>query len=637
MSAQIGRKRMTLWYVLSGLAILSITFLWTAASQAASNQGDKEAGAGALPAAPAWSPDCWFQATNPFTFTNLLGVDMLSSSEAWAVGQRGGSSGAGFVAKWDGTAWSQDYTAPSPSALYAISALSSTNAWAVGYDDSLTGSAIRWDGTGWTPVVVPAPTSSSRLQDVALIEADTAWAVGSYTSGNSNYPLIEHWDGAAWTMWPITNTGALYGIFAVAHDDIWAVGDQDLSSPLVMHWDGAAWSVWPLPPIIGDDSVFNSISGTSATDIWAVGSATVIPGYSIPLIMHWDGSEWTAVTTAPDAPSAVPLPDYSWLTSVVALSPTDAWVAGGRVYSAFLEPIIMRWDGANWQPASAQLFPRSHVQSVDAISSAEAFAVGRDYGPGGSYALTLRFEEGPCPTPTPTPTPTACSLTFSDVRPGSTFYPFVQCLACREIVSGYPDNTFRPSNPVTRGQLSKIVSNSAGFNDPPGAQIFEDVPPGSTFYEWVQRLASRGYMSGYPCGGVGEPCGSANLSYFRPNSGATRGQAAKIISNAAGFTDVIWPEWYTFADVPPASAFWVYIQRLVNNRPFAIQGYPCGGPGEPCDPMNRAYFRPGNPLTRGQASKIVASTFFPYCEVPWPGTHRTSLLPAHHARPLYGQ
>ena len=39
--------------------------------------------------------------------------------------------------------------------------------------------------------------------------------------------------------------------------------------------------------------------------------------------------------------------------------------------------------------------------------------------------------------------------------------------------------------------------------DPQTAQMFEDVPPGSTFYDFVYRLASRGIMSGYPCGGAG--------------------------------------------------------------------------------------------------------------------------------------
>jgi hypothetical protein len=66
--------------------------------------------------------------------------------------------------------------------------------------------------------------------------------------------------------------------------------------------------------------------------------------------------------------------------------------------------------------------------------------------------------------------------------------------------------------------------------------------------------------------------------------------------------------------VPPSSTFWVYVERLMLNRPGVMNGYACGQvPTEPCDGQNRPYFRPGNPLTRGQTSKIVANTFFPGC------------------------
>ncbi|HET9493631.1 MAG TPA: kelch repeat-containing protein, partial [Chloroflexia bacterium] len=230
------------------------------------------------------------------------------------------------------------------------------------------------------------------------------------------------------------------------------------------------------------------------------------------------------------------------------------------------------------------------------------------------------------PTTEVTGTPTTCALAFGDVPPENTFYPFVRCLACRDIVSGYPcggpgepcnannDPYFRPNNHVTRAQLSKIVSNAAGFSEPPGEQAFEDVPPGYAFFDFIQRLAARGHISGYPCGGPGEPCGADNLPYFRPGNGATRGQLTKIASNAAGFSDTIPPGQYSFSDVPEGSAFHLFVERLLLNRPDAMAGYDCGGPGEPCDPGNRPYFRPGNALTRGQASKILANTFFPGCE-----------------------
>jgi hypothetical protein len=230
-------------------------------------------------------------------------------------------------------------------------------------------------------------------------------------------------------------------------------------------------------------------------------------------------------------------------------------------------------------------------------------------------------------TEVPTATPTACTVRFEDVPPGSTFYPYVQCLACAGVMSGYPcggpgepcgpgDNPyFRPYSLTTRGQIAKLVSQSAGFSDPVDTQTFEDVPPGSTFYDFVERLAVQGVMNGYPCGSnPTEPCVAPdNRPYFRPNASATRGQLVKIGANAASFIDPIPLDRQTFADIPPDTTFWIHVERLLQNRPGAVSGYPCGGPGEPCDGENRPYFRPDSPITRGQTSKIVAGLFFPDC------------------------
>ena len=233
----------------------------------------------------------------------------------------------------------------------------------------------------------------------------------------------------------------------------------------------------------------------------------------------------------------------------------------------------------------------------------------------------LSFTLPPCP---------ACSLEFQDVAQDNTFYPFVRCLACKGILGGYPcgspgepcngsgDPYFRPANNVTRGQLSKIVSESAGFNDsiPPSRRTYQDVPPDGPFWLWIERLTSRGVMSGYPCGGDGEPCVVPNSTYFRPQGNATRGQLTKIVANAAGFTDTPPQGQHTFADVLPNSPFYVYTERLLSNRPNVMGGYPCGEPNEPCDGQHRPYFHPNNTLTRGQTAKIVSNTFYPNCQVP---------------------
>ena len=142
------------------------------------------------------------------------------------------------------------------------------------------------------------------------------------------------------------------------------------------------------------------------------------------------------------------------------------------------------------------------------------------YWTSGAY-LNAWSVPGTIPTATPTLAPTATPAPppcpgerFTDVCPPDYFYAPVLALNDDGIVSGYntapPCNNkswvpcFNPYNNGTRGQVSKIVSLAAGFAEPPEGQTFEDVPPGSTFYTYTQRLAQRGIVGGYPCGGPTE-------------------------------------------------------------------------------------------------------------------------------------
>jgi len=209
-------------------------------------------------------------------------------------------------------------------------------------------------------------------------------------------------------------------------------------------------------------------------------------------------------------------------------------------------------------------------------------------------------------------------LTFSDVDPSYPFYVFIRCLACRGIIAGYADGTFRPGNPITRGQAAKMIAGAAGLTQPPpaGQQTFEDVPPGHPFWLWVEQLAGAGYISGYNCGGLGEPCNPPlNRPYFRPYALITRGQLAKVDTNAAQYADPIPSAQQTFEDVPYGNPFWLYIERAALHG--VISGYGCGGAGEPCvPPGNRPYFRLYAQATRAQTAKIVANTFYPGCQTP---------------------
>ncbi|HEX8220401.1 MAG TPA: S-layer homology domain-containing protein [Chloroflexia bacterium] len=178
-----------------------------------------------------------------------------------------------------------------------------------------------------------------------------------------------------------------------------------------------------------------------------------------------------------------------------------------------------------------------------------------------------------------------------------------------------PTYTATSTSTRTATSVPSGTSTSVGGTATPNATAtacaikFADIPPtgeGSTFYGFVRCLACRGIISGYPCGAAGEPCNDDDDPYYRPGANVTRGQLSKIIANSAGLNDDIPEGQQQFADVEPGDPFYPFVERLAQTG--AIAGYPCGGPGvtEPCDDEGRPYFRPNNPATRGQISKIVS-------------------------------
>jgi hypothetical protein len=201
-------------------------------------------------------------------------------------------------------------------------------------------------------------------------------------------------------------------------------------------------------------------------------------------------------------------------------------------------------------------------------------------------------------------------MNFTDVDEFNPFFIYIRCLYCRDIISGYNTGCttgnpcFKPFNNVTRGQMSKIVANSAGLSQTPTGQQYTDVPTTHPFYVWIWRLTDAGHVSGYNTGcSTGNPC-------FKPEANVTRAQLAKIVSNAAGFTDVPPPGSFLFTDVPPTHTFYLFVERLA--RRGIVEGYECGEPpAGPCDPQGRPWFLPQDDVTRGQATKFVSNTFFP--------------------------
>ncbi len=118
----------------------------------------------------------------------------------------------------------------------------------------------------------------------------------------------------------------------------------------------------------------------------------------------------------------------------------------------------------------------------------------------------------------PAPAMAQPATNFSDVR-GHWAQDYIRALANRGIISGFPDGTFRPSQPVTRAQFSAIVTKAFNSAKERDALRFEDVP--SDYWGWsaVRDAYETGFMSGYPDGS------------FRPEQNIPRVQVLVALAN----------------------------------------------------------------------------------------------------------
>lgn len=545
----------------------------------------------------AWDGSTWSIEYSDKRMVSISG----SGGQVWAAG-----NGDMVLARTDSTPWALQHAGITQASLLSVSTLSMDDAWAVGSDGYCTPAVIHYTGGTWQSV--PANNLSGCLWHLQMLSSTDGYIADSDGIG--------HWDGANWQQDPATTGQQFQGLYMTGSGEGWAVG----IGGIIWRDTGGVWMQTASPT--GYD--LYSVAMDSPSHGWAVGGGyDSVNNQSITILLEYDGTNWVdrsdtvasihirllavALNAAgegwavgfpdvvqPNTPAALHLSNGVWsvipdatsdsgLVAVTTEANDEAWLVG------YGYPDYYHYVGGL---SEAVAIPGDNLRDISLVPGRGGWAVSANGG------QILQYN------------PLADGRRFYDVPVGSTFYSYIECMASNGIISGYQaDNTFRPNNNVTRGQISKIIALSANYQDPPGAQLFEDVLPGSTFFTYVQQLAIHDILSGYACGGPSEPCGPNNLPYFRPNNNASRGQITKIVSNAAGYNDP--PGSQLFEDVAPGSTFYDFIQRLASRS--IMGGYACGGVGEPCGPGNLPYFRPSANATRGQTSKIVTNTFFPTC------------------------
>lgn len=91
------------------------------------------------------------------------------------------------------------------------------------------------------------------------------------------------------------------------------------------------------------------------------------------------------------------------------------------------------------------------------------------------------------------------AYSFSDLNPNSDYFEPIMDLVNRKILSGYPDGTFKPNKAITREEAAKMLAQTLNVNiSNPSNPRFKDVPMSNSNYRYIAALVEAGVINGFP-------------------------------------------------------------------------------------------------------------------------------------------
>jgi hypothetical protein len=281
-----------------------------------------------------------YNGTTWTVFPSVVGIGLASVTATPSGGTVYAVGPSGALMSYNGTNWALSPVSGLP--IYGIWASSASDVWC-----STIGSVLHYDGTNWTSQYVGAP---ELMTGVWGTSSTNVW-VASQLGNVSNY------SGSSWTVTNTTQPG-FNGISGSSSSNIYAVG----TSGAISQYNGSSWAkktsgtmanlmaVWTASSsvafaVASNDSIYQvtgslgwtpmmgnptgdtlyGVSGTSATDVWAVGQGGTI--------LHLGTGNWGALATGAPATGLGAVYNTSVMNDVYALG------ANG---------LVIHYDGASW-------------------------------------------------------------------------------------------------------------------------------------------------------------------------------------------------------------------------------------------------------------------------------------------------
>ena len=255
----------------------------------------------------------------------------------------------------------------------------------------------------------------------------------------------------------------------VSASEWWAVGDVGAAlhsnRTLIVRFNGSTWSAITSPNQGTANNGLNSISMISGAG-WAVGYYQ--SGGFQPLGMHWNGSQWSLVLPAKFGGDSL-------FTSVDTLADGTAWAVGFQTTATGRSTLIEHASGSTWTQVASPNVAGSTDNSLMAVSGTATtglWAVGYYLSPTGRLQpLVLRYDTTK-PSPTwvmvsgvPVPGTIDTVLTAVHVRTASDVWAvgyYNDGAADQPLALHWNGSTWTNSPVPGTGMLRKVTTAGAG-------------------------------------------------------------------------------------------------------------------------------------------------------------------------------
>lgn len=193
----------------------------------------------------------------------------------------------------------------------------------------------------------------------------------------------------------------------------------------------------------------------------------------------------------------------------------DAWKENGAYVRTHLLSMMQEDGSYAWQSGTVSMPVKMTAYAVTALSD-RSYPVNRDYE-------AIRWSHA----------------AFPDVASSHWAAPAIRGLASGGVLTGYPDGSFKPENPVTRAEFTTMLIKAFGlaWRSPATAKSFTDVPR----FHWARQFVLLAYEEGFIQG--------RSASIFDPAGSISGAEVATIAVNTlpagekTGLDDG--PYWYS--------------------------------------------------------------------------------------------